>query len=162
MSPSATRNPGADRPAEPDQSAVLVGGLHGAHNAAVTPDEFREATLAIVRSGTPSADANLLGMQIDFDLVLAGLEQIDADSVVVECTPQAERLIRGSCKPAIGVSPAAAIEAVRRAWLATLRYNYTEAHCTVLAERSATLEFVTQIGPGAIYVTGRVDVLARD
>lgn len=127
----------------------------------MTEAEFRAAALAIMQDGTPSAGDNLLGMEIDFDIRLAELDEIEGDSVVVQRTEHAERLIRASCTPAINVSPGEAIEAIRREWLRDLRYGYAEAHLAATSEGRATLDFVTQIAPGGLYVTGQVEVFVR-
>ena len=127
--------------------------MHG-----MTEDEFRAAKMAIVRDGTPSAGDDLLGMEMDFFVRLGELAEIDEDSVAVQRTEQAERLIRASCTPVTDVSPDKAIEAVRRKWLTHLRYVYTEAHLAVPSPQGATLDFVTQIAPGGLYVTGQVKV----
>lgn len=46
----------------------------------------------------------------------------------------------------------------RREWLTHLRYGYTEAHLAATSSHGATLDFVTQIAPGGLYVTGQVEV----
>lgn len=135
------------------RSPVRIG-----HTALVTDDEFPSATLAIMQNGTPSADDNLLGMQIDFDIRLGELDQVDADSVLVQRAEHAERPIRASCKPAGYVNPGEAVEAIRQEWLTNLRYPYAEAHRTLVTQHGATLDFVTQMAPGGLYVTGQVEV----
>lgn len=129
--------------------------------AVVTEDEFRDATLAIMQSGTPSAGDNLLGMEMDFYVRLGELDEVDEYSVVVQRTEHAERMIRASCTPTMDVPPSDAVEVIRREWLADLRYAYMEAHCVSASERGMTLDFVTQIAPGGLYVTGRVEVCVR-
>lgn len=127
--------------------------MHG-----MTEDEFHAATLAIVRDGTPSAGDDLLGMEMDFFVRLREVPEIDGDSVAVQRIEHAERLIRASCTPAKDVSPDKAIEAIRRKWLTHLCYEYTEAHLAAASSHGATLDFVTQIAPGGLYVTGQVEV----
>lgn len=125
---------------------------------AMTEDEFRAATLAIERNGTPSSGDDLLGMEMDFYVRLGELDEIDENSVEVQRTEHAERLIRASCTPATDISPGKAIEAIRREWLTHLRYGYAEAHLAATSSHGATLHFVTQIAPGGLYVTGQVEV----
>lgn len=121
-------------------------------------DDFGRAVLRVMADGPPSSGDNLLGMEMDFFIRLGDLEEIDSDSVEVKRTGSAECLIR-ACRAASGVSLGAAADDVRREWLLNLRYNHFEAHRVRTEPTSAALEFVTQIGPGSFYVTGRVEIV---
>jgi hypothetical protein len=125
----------------------------------VTDLDFRVAVLLVMEDGTPSFGDDLLGMEIDFSL-LYSLPELDEDSVAVARTTHAERLISASCRPATGVSLDKAVQAVRDLWLTRLRYAYLEAHEVSKQEDGADLNFVTQIGPHRLYVTGQVHIAA--
>lgn len=125
---------------------------------AMIEEEFRAATLAILRDGVPSSGDDLLGMEMDFLVRLGGLDEIDEHSVRVQRTEHAERLVRVSCAPVTDVSPGHAIEAIRGEWLTNLRYGYTEVHLAAISSQGATLDFVTQVAPRSLYVTGQVEV----
>ena len=114
-----------------------------------------------MQDGTPSTGDNLLGMAIDFDVRLGVVDEIDEASVSVHRTEHPERLIRVSCKPAFDVAPTVAIDAVCREWLTNLRYGYREAHLATVGDHAATFDFVTQMAPNGLYVTGRVEVFGR-
>jgi hypothetical protein len=83
-----------------------------------------------MKDGTPSADDNLLGMEIDFVALLSGLDELDADSVSVHRTEHAERLIRATSRAAPGVPLRRAGEAVRSVWLSSLRYAHLGPYVT--------------------------------
>lgn len=121
-------------------------------------EEFSSEVIRVMASAPPSGRDDLLGMVIDFDVHLAGLEQLDTDSVDVAQTSSPECLIRAKCRAAEGVTLSDAGEAIRDVWLTMLRYSFFEAHCLRVEKKEAVLEFVTQIGPGAFFVTGRVEV----
>lgn len=122
-------------------------------------DDFGRAVLRVMADGPASSGDNLLGMEMDFFIRLGDLEEIDGDSVEVQRTDSPECLIRASCRAAPGVSLDAVADGVRREWLLNLRYNHFEAHCVRTEPTSAVLEFVTQIGTGSFYVTGRVEIV---
>ena len=113
-----------------------------------------------MQSGPPSAGDNLLGMEIDFDAYLGGLEALDESSISVRRTEHPEALIAAKCVAASGFSVAEAAEAVRAAWLNSLRYNFHEAHHLAVSEDGAVLRLITQIGPSEFYVTGQVTISA--
>ncbi len=52
----------------------------------------------------------------------------------------------------------AAAEEVVSLWTSSLRYQYFESHRVLAAGESAVLEFVTQMEPRGLYVTGRVAI----
>jgi hypothetical protein len=114
-----------------------------------------------MKDGTPSSGDDLLGMEIDFDALLGELDELDADTVHVRRTEHAERLITATCSVAPGVSLTAAVAAVRDLWTTRLRYQYIEANDVRVTDDSATLDFITQMGPGRLYVTGQVAISAR-
>ena len=132
-----------------------------AEHAGVTPDAFRAVSTRIINDGTPSAGHDLFGIEIHFDALLAGLDEVDHQSVSVHRTEQVECLIHATCRTAPGVPLGSAAEAVRRLWLSKLRYSYLEAHHLQKADGAATLDFITQIGPHRLYVTGRVRISPR-
>lgn len=124
-------------------------------------EDFRASSLRIMKDGTPSSGDDLLGMEIDFDALLGELDELDADTVHVRRTEHAERLITATCSVAPGVSLTAAVAAVRDLWTTRLRYQYIEANDVRVTDDSATLDFITQMGPGRLYVTGQVAISAR-
>jgi hypothetical protein len=52
----------------------------------------------------------------------------------------------------------AAAQAVRTAWLESLRYGFTEAHHLVVDSDRASLEVITQTALGGLYVTGAIEI----
>lgn len=111
-----------------------------------------------MRSGTPSHGDDLLGMEMDFHAYLTMLDEIDDPSVTARRTGDPERLIDASCAAAPGVTVAAAAEAVRAAWLDSLRYGFIEAHHLDVDGDRARLDVVTQTAPDGLYVTGTVEI----
>ena len=109
--------------------------------------------------GPPSGGDDLVGMEMDFFVLLGELEGVEDESVEVERTTHPECLLRASCRAARGVPVEAAAEAVRHEWLTNLRYSYFESHRLKTDGDQAVLEFVTQISPDGFFVTGRVEVL---
>jgi hypothetical protein len=97
-------------------------------------------------------------MEMDFHGHLWSLDELDADSVEVTRFEASELLIRATCRTSPGVGLTAALEAVERVWLQSLRYTFFEAHDSDIDGSEATLQFVTQSGPNEIYVTGRVRI----
>ncbi len=95
---------------------------------------------------------------MDFFILLGELAELDGESVEVQRTEQPECLLRAACRAAPGIPLRAAAEAVRREWCVNLRYSFFETH-RLRSGDDEVLEFVTQIGPDALFVTGRVDVL---
>jgi hypothetical protein len=124
----------------------------------VAGEDFRAVSLRIMKDGTPSADDNLLGMEMDFFLLLGDLQELDGESVQVRATRSAECLIRATCRAAPGVSLDRAAEAVRDLWVSNLSYSHFEAHELAVAEGEATLHFVTQMRTHGLYVTGQVGI----
>jgi len=137
---------------------LLVSGPRIGQSACVADEDFRAVSLRIMREGTPSAGDDLLGMEMDFVLLLGQLDEVDDQSVSVHRTEHAERLIRATCRTAPGVSLGSAAEAVRVLWLSNLRYSYLEAHHLHVSDEEATLDFITQIGSHRLYVTGQVRI----
>jgi hypothetical protein len=132
-----------------------------ANLAGVTLDVFRAVSIRIVNDGTPSAGHDLVGIEIHFDALLGALDEVDDQSVRVHRTEHAERLIHATCRTAPGVPLGRAAEAVRVLWLSNLRFSYFEAHHVQVADDEATLDFITQIGPHRLYVTGQVRISPR-
>jgi hypothetical protein len=126
----------------------------------VPSETFDDVVARVARDGEPSSGDNLLGMQMDFDAYLSMLEAIDGGSISVERTDRPDRLLRVSCRAADKVSLAVAAQFVVDTWKSRLRYAYLEQHQLVEAEGVAVLDFVTQMGPGRLYVTGRVEIHA--
>jgi hypothetical protein len=129
------------------------------HYALVVGDDFRAEALRVMKDGTPSSGYNLDGMATDFDALLWDLPEINGDSVNVQRTEHAERLIRASCQAVPGVSIVNAGEAVRGLWLSSLRYAYLEAHELHVTNDMVTLDFITQMSPQGLYVTGAVTIV---
>jgi hypothetical protein len=121
-------------------------------------EAFAEQRRRIMRLCTPSRGDDLLGMEMDFHAYLSMLDEIDDDSVSARRTGNPEWLISASCSPAEGATVTAAAEAVRSAWLESLRYEFTEAHHLVLDSDLASLEVVTQTAPYGLYVTGVIEI----
>jgi hypothetical protein len=135
-------------------------GAQTRHYALVPDTGFGEAVLRVMRSGPPSGGHDLVGMEMDFFILLGDLDELLGHSVEVQRTEQPECLLRALGRTAPGVSIKEAAEAVRGLWLTKLRYSHFEAHRLSSTENSALLEFVTQIAPDGFFVTGRVEVQA--
>jgi hypothetical protein len=120
--------------------------------------EFRQAVVRAMQSGPPSQGDNLLGMEIDFEVYLEDLTEIEESSISVARTNNHESLIVTACTAAAGVSLRTAAQAVRRASLGPLRYEFHEAHGLTVSNDQAVLRFVTQMGPGELFVTGQVTI----
>jgi hypothetical protein len=123
-----------------------------------TRESFDEERQRIMRSGTPSHGDDLLGMEMDFHAYLTMLDEIDNHCVTARRTGDPERLIDASCAAAPGVTVAAAAEAVRAAWLDSLRYGFIEAHHLVVDGDRATIDVVTQAAPDGLYVTATIEI----
>ncbi len=121
-------------------------------------ESFTEQRRRIMRHGTPSCGDDLLGMEMDFHAYLSMLDEIDDDSVTAKGTGDPERLIDASCAAASGVTVTAAAEAVRTAWLDSLRYGFIEAHHLVVDDDRATLDVVTPTAPDGLYATGIIEI----
>lgn len=121
--------------------------------------DFMSEVRDVVRDGRPSSGGDLMGMAMDVDAYLFELPELDTASIETARTGHAECLIRTRCRVAGGVTISQGAEAVRGAWLQDLRYSYREAHRVRVTVDSAVVEFVTQMGPGRLYVTGRIEIL---
>lgn len=128
-------------------------------SVAVADQSFQESLIRVMEDGTPSKGDDLLGMEIDFTAYLSQLAEVEMDSVNVKRTGEAKQLIGVSCRAAPGVPLESALRAVEAAWEADLRYPYFEAHKTTITDDGAYLDFVTQMGPGRLYVTGRAQIV---
>ena len=73
-------------------------------------------------------------------------------------TGDVKQLIAVSCRVALGVSVESALRAVEATWETDLRYPYFESHEATISGDGAYLDFVTQMGPGRLYVTGRTQI----
>jgi hypothetical protein len=124
--------------------------------------DFRRQIVRVMQSGTRSGGANLSGIEMDFYAYLGGRDAIDESSLKVRRTGRAEALLAVDCAAASGVSVQEASRAVRAAWVEDLRYAEFEAHHLALTENVAVLRFVTQMGPGGLYVTGEVRIRASE
>jgi hypothetical protein len=120
--------------------------------------DFGEAVVRTMQSGPPSQGDDLLGMEIDFEVYLEKLTEIDGSSISVTRTAHPESLIVAECSAAEGVALPEAAQAVRRAWLGPLRYDFHEAHHVTVSDNQAVLRFITQMGPADLFVTGQVTV----
>ena len=121
-------------------------------------DAFGREALRVMQSGPPSRGDDLLGMEIDFNGYLGGLDELEQSTISVSRTANVETLILVGCSPAARSSLGEAAEAVRQTWLTRLRYNFFEAHHLVVRDDQAVLRFITQIGPAGLYVTGQVGI----
>jgi hypothetical protein len=124
--------------------------------------EFERLRAEVRASGPASDGDNLLGMEIDACAYLGDPAYADDDpelwhDMSVQRSEGSEWLIRGH---ATGKAENAAsiAEALSRIWEEKLRYNYQSAHTVVAAADSVTLQAVTQIGPGDIWVTTNIRV----
>ena len=123
---------------------------------------FDAARRVICSSGPPSADDNLLGMEIDFCAFLGDPAYADDDpglwrDMTVSRAERSEWLItgrgRGKRRDADAIGAGLA-----RIWLDMLRYNFREAHTVERSPDEVALLGVTQIGPGELWVTAKVRV----
>ena len=130
----------------------------------LTREEFDAQKLNICGSGPPSSDDNLLGMEIDCDSYYIGDpgDAVDADfdlwrdMDVTQC-PGQEWLITGVAQ-ARRDDAAAIADSLSRIWDGYLRYGYREAHTVERRADEVVLLAVTQIDPGALWVTVKVTV----
>ena len=127
----------------------------------LSPTAFAEQKQAICRSGPPSTGDNRLGMEIDFLAELG--DPIYGDHPHALWTEplvdqQPDWLIHISATARPGATPTQIEQALTTAWTQTLRYTYREAHTVVTTPTSITLQAITQIGPGDLWVTAQVHV----
>lgn len=122
--------------------------------------DFEAEKRLITRNGWPSYGDNLIGMSQDVDWVLATIDDLDEDSVDVNRTTDADRLIEASCACKRNIELSVAAEAVESAWLTELRYRERHAHVLTVGRELAVLEGITQIAPQSFYVTVRILVRA--
>jgi hypothetical protein len=120
--------------------------------------DFLAEQQRIMRDGRPSVGYDLLGMEIDFSVYLAGLDEIDGTTVGVRRTSRPACLIEASCRARPGVPLRTAAAAVQAAWTGRLRYREHEAHQLRVDDRRAVLDAGTQMRPGGLYVTARITV----
>lgn len=128
-------------------------------------DEFERIRAEVSASGTASDGDNLLGMEIDACAYLGDPAYADSHHEVwqdmrVQRSEGSDWLINGR---AVGKSQDASsiAEALSQIWEQRLRYNYLSAHTVISAPDMVTLLAVTQIGPGDIWVTARIEVALR-
>jgi hypothetical protein len=133
----------------------------------LTREEFDAQKLNICASGPPSSDDNLLGMEIDSDYYLGDPgDAVDADfdlwrDMEVAQRPGQEWLITGVAQ-ARPNDAAAIADSLSRIWDSYLRYGYREAHTVERHADEVVLLAVTQIDPGAFWVTVKVTVRLND
>lgn len=132
----------------------------------VDHDEFERIRAEICTSGPASDGDNLLGMEIDFCVYLGDPSYADDDpdlwaDMTVRRSEGAAWLITGR---AVGrrsaASPAVAAE-LSKIWDQQLGYAYRSAHMVSTSAESVTLQAVTQIGPGELWVTAKVEVALK-
>jgi len=128
----------------------------------LSPTAFAEQRQAISRSGPPSTGDNLLGMEIDFLAELGDPAYADNPhplwtEPIVDRQP--DWLIHLSATARPGATPAQIEQALTTAWTQTLRYTYREAHTVLTTPTSVTLQAITQIDPGDLWVTAQAQVV---
>jgi hypothetical protein len=125
-------------------------------------NEFEVIRAEICASGPASDSDNLLGMEIDCCAHLGDPSYADDNPVLwqdmeVRRTEGAEWLISGHAVGKRADAPAIAAE-LSAIWDQRLRYHYRSAHTVSTAADNVTLNAVTQIGPGDLWVTTEVQV----
>ncbi len=132
-------------------------------NAAVVErDEFERIRSDICASGPASDGDDLLGMEIDC-CAYFGDPSVADDSpglwhdMKVSRSEGAEWLISGQ---ALGrqEDAVAIASTLCTIWDQDLRYQYRSAYTVDRSESAVTLRAVTQIGPGALWVTAHIQV----
>ncbi len=90
----------------------------------VEADEYSKTKAAVLAGGYPSADDNLLGMEMDFTAFLGGSDLLD--DVQVRRTTDPGCLLTATCRTSVSASEATA--ELERIWEDHLRYEWFEAH----------------------------------
>lgn len=128
----------------------------------VASEEFERIRAEICASGPASDGDNLLGMEIDCCAYFGDPSYADDDpglwaDMEVRRSEGAEWLISGR---AVGKREDAALisDQLGEIWDQRLRYHHRSAHTVSTSQESVTLRAVTQIGPGDIWVTAKVEV----
>jgi hypothetical protein len=120
----------------------------------VDTTEFETQRRAIMDEAEPSRGDNLAGMYHDIEAYLSGSPLL-GQSVEVRMTTEPNCMLVGTCQPIdSSVSPQQIAMEFECIWLERLRYRYREAHELRIEPNAVTLDFVTQVDPGAFYVTG--------
>jgi hypothetical protein len=125
-------------------------------------DDFEQLRREICASGPASDGANLLGMEIDFCVFLGDPAYADEDpglwqNMVVQSREGAQWLITGQAKGRREDADAIGAE-LARIWEECLSYRDRAGHTIETAPDHVTLQAVTQIAPGALWVTATVKV----
>jgi hypothetical protein len=115
--------------------------------------DFETRRREIMGVAPPSRGDDLAGMYHDIEAYLSGSALLGG--VEVRETGEAGNMLVGTCRAAVAaVAPEQVAAELERIWLERLRYGYREAHELTIEPRAVTLRFITQIDPGAFYVTG--------
>lgn len=120
------------------------------------PVTFETVRREIMESGEPSSGNDLLGMQMDFDILLSGCPGLARVDVTMTGRPDA--LLEACCVAHRDTSADAIEQQLVHTWLNDLRYSYREAHQVHRRNHTVQLDFVTQIGDRGLYVTGEITV----
>jgi hypothetical protein len=120
------------------------------------PVEFEAAKQRLMSNSYPSSGDDLLGMQVDFDMLLDRSEVLT--DVQVHRGDDPTCLISGTCKAGAGVSPSQVEAELRTLWVEHLRYRYSEAHIIRRTTGHVTLDAITRIAEDGFYVTATVTV----
>lgn len=123
--------------------------------------DFEADKRRVVADGVPSSGDNLHGMELDLGYNLTASESVDQQSVRVERTGDRHSLLDVRCHPVEGVDVETVGAEVASLWRSRLRYDNYESHRLISSGEAAVLEFVTQMEPHGLYVTGRVAVETR-
>ncbi len=128
----------------------------------LSPADFEQLRREIYPSGPASDGGNLLGMEIDFCAFLGDPAYADEDpglwqNMVVHRHEGAQWLITGRAKGRREDADAISAE-LARIWEERLSYRDREGHTIETARDYITLRAVTQIAPGALWVTATVRV----
>jgi hypothetical protein len=130
--------------------------------AVVDGDEFERIRADICASGPASDGDNLLGMEMDCCAFLGDPAFASDDpglwhDMTVRRSEGAEWLISGRAVGRFGDGPAVGA-ALPRIWEEHLRYEHLSAHAVTVMSDSVLFRAVTQVGPGAMWVTAEVKV----
>lgn len=132
---------------------VASTGAVGHDRLVLNAKAFAAEKCRVMASGRPSSGDDLLGMEIDFDILLSDSELLT--EVEVRKGDNVDEMIHATCNAAPGVTAIEVEAELRRLWIERLRYGYLEAHM-VTRSTKVRLDAITQIAPGAFYVTATV------
>lgn len=119
---------------------------------------FPETKRAIVASGQASRGGNLDGMIMDFDAYLEMSDLVEDRSVSIDRTDDVSSLLLATCDATAGAGTEDVIAELARIWESSLRYSGPSAYEVGRDGNAVVFDFVTQMAPGELFVTGRITV----